>query len=199
MKLLHIDSSILGENSVSRILSAEIVAHLKVRGDVEVIYHDLAARPIGNLTGRYLAGQNADVQHDQALQEDLHLGGRVLTEFLAAETIVIGVPMYNLTIPSQLKAWIDRIIVAGKTFHYTHNGPVGLAGDKRVILALARGGHYSSGSPAAGMEHQESYLRAVLGFIGIMEITTVLAEGVALGADAREKAIASAREVIATL
>ena len=199
MKLLHIDSSILGDNSVSRTLSADVVAHLKSKGDTEVTYHDLAARPIPHLTGRYLAGQSPDVQHDPALQEDLHLGGKALQDFLAADTVVIGVPMYNFTIPSQLKAWVDRITVAGKTFHYTENGPVGLAGGKHVILALARGGLYSPGNPGAAFEHQESYLRAIFSFVGITEVTSILAEGVALGAEAREKSIAAAREAIAKL
>ncbi|CAI9119840.1 FMN-dependent NADH-azoreductase [Brytella acorum] len=199
MKLLHIDSSILGDNSVSRALSADVVAHLENKAETEITYHDLAARPIPHLTGRYLAGKSPDVQHDPALQEDLHLGGKALEEFLAADTVVIGVAMYNFTIPSQLKAWIDRIVVAGKTFHYTENGPVGLAGDKHVILALARGGIYSPGTPGAAIEHQESYLRAIFGFIGITRITSILAEGVALGAEAREKSIAVAREAIAKL
>ena len=91
----------------------------------------------------------------------------MLDEFLAADTIVIGAPMYNFTLPSQLKAWIDRIVIAGKTFRYTENGPEGLAGGKRVIIALARGGFYSDGSPAAALEHLETYLRGVFNFIGI--------------------------------
>ena len=93
MKLLHVDSSILGSKSVSRQISAGIVATLKAQNPgLEVTYRDLGAEPIGHLTGAYLAGQPADVKHDQALQEDLDLGGRALSEFLAADVVVVGVP-----------------------------------------------------------------------------------------------------------
>ena len=109
----------------------------------------------------------------------------MLDEFLAADTIVIGAPMYNFTLPTQLKAWIDRILVAGKTFRYTENGPEGLAGGKRVIIALARGGFYDAGSPAAALEHLESYLRGVFNFIGI-EPEFVAADGLAIGPEQRE-------------
>ena len=200
MKLLHIDSSILGENSVSRVLSAAVVKRLQaVHDGLDVTTRDLAASPISHLSGSYLAGQSAEVQHDQALQEELALGGSALAEFLAADIVVLGVPMYNFTIPSQLKAWVDRVLVAGKTFHYTERGPEGLAGGKRVILALSRGGFYGPGKPAAHYEHQESYLRGVFGFIGLPEIETILAEGVATGPEQRQKALDGALEQIATL
>ena len=101
------------------------------------------------------------------MQEDLALGGAVLAEFLESDIVVLGVPMYNFTVPSQLKSWVDRILVAGRTFRYTDHGPEGLAGGKRVVLALSRGGFYGPGAPAAPYEHQESYLRAALGFIGL--------------------------------
>lgn len=190
MKLLHIDSSILGDNSVSRAISAAVVARLRVvHQGVEVGYRDLAASPISHLSGAYLAGQRADVQHDQAMQEDLSLGGAALAEFLAADIVVVGAPMYNFTIPSQLKSWVDRVMVAGKTFHYTATGPQGLAGGKRVILALSRGGFYGPGAPAAPFEHQESYLRTVFGFMGLPEVEVIRAEGVATGAEQRQKAL----------
>ena len=193
MKLLHIDSSILGANSVSRAISAAAVARLRaVHDGVEVHRRDLAASPIHHLSGAYLAGQQADVQHDQAMQEDLSLGGAVLAEFLAADIVVAGVPMYNFTIPSQFKAWVDRVMVAGRTFHYTATGPVGLAGGKRVILALSRGGFYGPGAPAALFEHQESYLRAAFGFMGLPDVEVILAEGIATGAEQREKALDAA-------
>ncbi len=167
MKLLHVDTSILGENSVTRRVTAGIVEALKAEHPgIEVIHRDLGASPIGHLSGAYLAGQSADVKHDQALQEDLDLGGRALAEFLAADVVVIGAPMYNFAVPSQLKAWVDRVMVAGQTFRYTATGPEGLAGGKRVIVAVSRGGHYSDG-PYAAFEHGESWLRVVFGFMGI--------------------------------
>ena len=190
MKLLHIDSSILGENSVSRAISAAAVARLKqLDPGLEVIYRDLAAHPIRHLSGAYLAGKDANEKHDQALQEDVDLGGAALAEFLAADIVVVGSPMYNFTIPSQLKSWVDMILVAGKTFHYTEHGPEGLAGGKRVILALSRGGIYSAGAPHAGFDHQESYLRAVFTFMGITDIETLCAEGVAFGPEKRREAL----------
>ena len=200
MKLLHIDSSILGDHSVSRVVSAAAADRVKAKhADVELDYRDLASTPLPHLSGAYLAGQPVDVQHDQALQEDIALGGAALQEFLAADIIVIGVPMYNFGIPSQLKAWIDRICVAGKTFHYTDKGPVGLAGGKRVILAISRGGFYGPGTPHAAAEHQESYLRAVFAFLGITGLEIVRAEGVALGPDKRAEALAAATNEVARL
>jgi FMN-dependent NADH-azoreductase len=193
MNLLHIDSSILGSNSVSRSISAAIVSRLK--GELpalEVHHHDLASAPLPHLSGAYLAGQSADVKHDQALQEDLALGGRVLDEFLAADVVVIGVPMYNFGIPSQLKAWIDRILVAGKTFRYNASGAEGLVHGKRVILAVSRGGFYAAGTPAAVAEHQESHLRALFGFIGVKDLEVVRAEGIAHGPEQRETSLKAA-------
>jgi FMN-dependent NADH-azoreductase len=198
MNLLHLDSSILGGNSVSRQLSAAIVDRLRGPG-VDVVYRDLAAAPLSHLTGAYLAGQSADVQHDQALQDDLDLGAAVMAEFLAADTVVIGVALYNFTVSTQLKAWVDRILVAGKTFRYTATGAEGLAGNKRVILAVARGGIYSPGTPHAAFEHAESYLRVVFGFVGVTDLEVVVAEGLAIGPDQRAAAIAAALAEIAAM
>ncbi|WP_260925133.1 FMN-dependent NADH-azoreductase [Novosphingobium sp. 9] len=180
MKLLHIDSSITGEHSVSRTVSKAIVEALTA-GDasVEVSTLDLAANPLPHLTLDVLG--NPD-------------GSDELNQFLASDVIVIGAGLYNFTIPSQLKAWIDRILVAGKTFQYTAEGPVGLAGDKKVFVALARGGFYGEGQPAAAFEHGETYLRAALGFIGITNPTFVLAEGIAIDQATREAAVAKALE-----
>jgi FMN-dependent NADH-azoreductase len=107
--------------------------------------------------------------------------------------------MYNFGVPSQLKAWIDRIAVAEKTFRYTEKGPEGLAGGKNVIVVSSRGGFYGPGTPAAAMDHQESYLRAVFGFLGVTDVTFVRAEGVALGAEQREKALAEAKSELTKL
>lgn len=198
MKVLHIDSSILGGHSVSRALSAAAVAKLGVPAS-DVTYLDLAATPISHLTGAYLAGQNADVQHDQAMQEDLALGGKVLDDFLSADVVVIGVALYNFTVSSQLKAWVDRILVAGKTFRYTPTGAEGLAGGRRVILTVARGGFYGPGTPHQAFEHAESYLRTVFGFIGITNPEVIVAEGIAVGPEQRESSVKKAMEQVATL
>jgi FMN-dependent NADH-azoreductase len=172
--ILHIDTSINGDNSASRQLTASLVEQIKgSQWGEEIVYRDLAADPIPHLT----LDQFADTS--------------VLDEFLAADAIVIGAPMYNFGIPSQLKAWFDRIAIAGKTFRYTENGPEGLAGGRRVIVALTRGGVYGEGSPAAGLEFVERYLRAAFNFIGI-EPEFVLAEGLAISPEQRERSISQA-------
>jgi FMN-dependent NADH-azoreductase len=201
MNLLHLDSSILAGNSVSRVLSAAVVAQLKrAHPGLHETYRDLAAAPVPHLSGAYLAATQAgEAEHEPALQADLALGAAVMEEFLAADIVVIGVALYNFTVPSQLKAWIDRIAIAGKTFRYTEAGPEGLVGNKRVILAIARGGVYAPGAPAAPFEHGETYLRAVFGFMGVHHPEVVVAEGVAMGPDHRAQAIAAAQARIAGL
>lgn len=201
MNLLHLDSSILGANSVSRALSAAVVARLReTHPGLTQTYRDLAAHPVPHLSGAYLAAaQSTEGAHEPALQADLALGSAVMEEFLAADIVVIGVGLYNFTVPTQLKAWIDRIAVAGKTFRYTEKGPEGLVGGKRVILAIARGGLYGPGMPAAPLEHGETYLRAVFGFLGVFTPEVIVAEGVAMGPDAREAAVAGALARIAAL
>lgn len=200
MKLLHIDSSILGDASVSRLLSADVVAAQRAaHPGLEVTYCDLGAAPIGHLSGAHLAAAQGAVPADPAVQRDVEAGRAALDEFLAADVVVIGAPMYNFGVPSQLKAWIDRIAIAGVTFRYTEAGPEGLAGGKRIIVASSQGGFYGPGTPAAPMEHQESYLRAVFGFLGVKHVTFVRAEGVALGFKAREQAIEAARDTLTRL
>ncbi|MCW2382692.1 MULTISPECIES: FMN-dependent NADH-azoreductase [unclassified Sphingobium] len=178
MTVLHIDSSIQGENSITRQISAGIVERLTAeQPGADVRYRDLAAQPLPHLT---LPGFGTDE------------AAAVLAEFLDADTVVIGAPMYNFTISTQLKAWIDHIAVAGKTFRYDETGnAIGLAGDKRVIVALSRGGFYGAGTPAAAVEHAESYLRAVFGFIGIVP-EFIVAEGAAVGPEHRAAGIEAA-------
>ena len=174
MTILHIDASINGHNSASRAISRSIVDQLTIeRGGGDVIYRDLAADPLPHLTLAAFADTS------------------VLDEFLAADTVVIGAPMYNFTLPTQLKAWIDRILIAGTTFRYTENGPEGLAKGKRVIIGLARGGFYNEGSPAAALEHLESYLSGVFNFIGIQP-EFVAADGLAVSAEQRQESISQA-------
>ena len=200
MKLLHVDGSILGAHSVSRTVSAAIVDRLRAdTPDLDVHYRDLAATPIPHLSGATLAGQQPNATNTPDVQHDVALGGQVLDEFLAADIVVIGAPMYNFTVSSQLKAWIDRILVAGKTFRYGETGAVGLVGDKRVIVALARGGFYGADTPQAAAEHAETYLRAVFGFVGVTNPEIIVAEGIAVGPEVREKALAGALEAVGEL
>jgi FMN-dependent NADH-azoreductase len=192
MKLLHIDSSVVGSHSVSRQVSAAIVGRLRqATPGLEVVYRDLASTPLSHLSGAHLAAAQGAAP-EAALQQDLAAGRAVMDEFLAADIVVLGAPMYNFTIPSQLKAWIDRIVVAGKTFKYGAQGAEGLAGNKRVIIAVSRGGFYGAGSPAAAGEYVESYLRWVFGFIGVKNPKFISADGVQVGPEHREKAVAGA-------
>lgn len=192
MKLLHIDSSILGDHSASRTLSADLVAaERRLHPDLEVTYRDVAAAPFQHLTGAHLAASEA------APGIDAVEGAAALAEFLAADIIVIGAPMYNLTIPSQLKAWLDRLVVAGKTFRYTSAGAEGLAGGKKVQIASTRGGAYA-GTPLESIDHQESLLRTVFGFLGITDITFFRAENLSR-TELRDASLKQARDQIAEL
>ena len=199
MKLLHIDSSVLGPHSISRQLSAAVVDRLRQAAPgLEVVYRDLTSTPLGHLTGPHLAAAPGAAL-EPALQQDLATGQAVMDEFLAADTVVLGAPMYNFTIPSQLKAWIDRIVVAGKTFKYGAAGAEGLAGNKRVIIAISRGGFYGAGTPAAVGEHLETYLRWVFGFIGVQNPEFISADGIQVGPEHREKALAGALHAVTNL
>ncbi len=199
MKLLHLDSSVLGPHSVSRQVSAAAVERLRqANPGLVVTYRDLTETPLAHLTGSHLAaGQGAPVE--PSLRDDVAAGHAMLEEFLAADTVVIGAPMYNFTIPSQLKAWIDRILVAGKTFKYGANGVEGLAGNKRVIVAISRGGFYGSDTPMAAAEHLETYLRWVFGFIGVRNVEFIPADGIQIGPEHREKAVAGALQAAGSL
>jgi len=195
MKILHLDSSITGDASVSRKLTAAVVERLvALAPDADVTYRDLAAQPLPQASGPLLAaaaGVDMPVQ-DSALHADVSLVGRVLDEVLAADVIVIGAPMYNFSVPSQLKAWLDAIAVPGRTFRYDAQGAHGLLGEKRVVIASARGNVYGVGSPVAAYDHHESYLRSFLGFLGVTRIEVVRAEGVKLSPEHADVAVAGA-------
>jgi len=200
MKILHIDSSILGGASVSRQLSAEIVAKLRADNPgAEVTYRDIGGNPLPHLSGAVLAAAQGPQEVTGELAQDLKTGSDVLAEFLAADAIVIGAPMYNFGVSSQLKAWVDRILIAGKTFRYTEKGPEGLAGAKKVFVAVSRGGFYGPESGMGAFEHQESHLKAVFTFIGVTDITFIQAEGLAIGADQKAAALKKASGEIASL
>jgi FMN-dependent NADH-azoreductase len=200
MKLLHLDASILGGNSVSRQLSAAAVERLrKATPDLDVTYRDITATPLSHLSGVHLAAAQGATPEASAVRDDIALSQAVLDEFLAADIVVIGAPMYNFTIPSQLKAWIDRILVAGKTFKYSEKGVEGLAAGKRVIVTISRGGFYGADTPSAAGEHLETYLRWVFGFIGIPNPEIIVAEGIQISPAQREKAVADALQAATSL
>lgn len=202
MKLLHLDSSILGEHSVSRALSAAAVVRLQVlHPNLEVTYRDLAADPVPHLSGAVVDVVRGGMEAPAvpAVLQDLALGEALVDELVTADIVVIGVGFYNFTISTQLKAWIDRVAVAGKTFRYTEKGPEGLLGAKRLVLTIARGGIYGAGSPMAMLEHGESYLRGTFGFLGITSPEVIVAEGLNMGPEQREATLQAAKAVIAEL
>ncbi len=181
MKLLHLDSSIMGEGSASRAISAAAVERVReTHPGIEVAYRDLAAEPLPHMT------------LDTFMTLD---SGDDVQQFLDADIVVIGAGFYNFSIPSQLKAWIDRIAVRGKTFAYGESGPVGLVKGKRVIVALARGNVYGEGSPYVAFEHAETLLRSIFTFVGA-DIEFVVAEGLGRGEDARRIAIDGALDQV---
>jgi FMN-dependent NADH-azoreductase len=203
MTLLQIDSSITGPNSVSRTLTAAIVERLRqTNPGLQLVHRDLvttapdhgtpanfpSAHPISAM-----AGNAPELAAGRAASD------AILDEFLAADIVVIGAPMYNFSLPSQLKAWIDRILVPGKTFAYGPEGVKGLAAGKRVIIAISRGNLYGPEQPAASFEHLETYLRSVFAFIGVTDPQIIVAEGVARGPDARQAALDKALEQTAAL
>ena len=188
MKVLHIDSSIMADASVSRQLSQAIVSQLSEKhAQVEVEYLDLATQPIPHLDAEILMGQNA---------EQSALGERIIQQYLDADVVVIGAAMYNFGITSTLKAWIDRISVAGRTFKDTENGPVGLAGDKKAYIASSRGGVYGENSP---VDFQESFLKTVFNFTGVTDVEIIRAESVNMGPELKDKAIAAALAQVQTI
>jgi FMN-dependent NADH-azoreductase len=202
MKLLHIDSSALGANSVSRQLTQQVVDQwLATHPGTVVEYLDLAKHAPSHLSADSLGfrmGPNADGQTELQRHEN-QVSEKLVSQFMAADVIVVGAPMYNFSIPSQLKAWIDRVAQVGRTFKYTETGPQGLAGGKTVIVASSRGGVYSTNPALAGLDHQESYLRTVFGFFGVTDVRFVRAEGVAMGDVAKAKALDAAVVTIESL
>jgi FMN-dependent NADH-azoreductase len=176
MIILHVDSSITAENSVTRSIGEAAIARLSaLNPDAEIRRRDLASDPLGHITLGDLG--------DASLAE----------EFLAADVVVIGAPMYNFSIPSSLKAWMDRLAIAGTTFRYSDKGAEGLAGGRKLIIASARGGFYGSDTGRAWLDHQEAYLRGFFEFLGVTDIAFIRAEGIAMGPDARARALEGAK------
>ncbi|WP_447775039.1 FMN-dependent NADH-azoreductase [Variovorax boronicumulans] len=195
MKLLHIDSSILAAGSTSRQLTAETVAAWRAaHPNTQVEYLDLAVDAPSHFSADALGIKTGvQAQPTEAQLRENALSEKLVTQFLAADVVVIGAPLYNFTIPTQLKAWIDRLAQAGRTFKYTDKGAVGLAGGKTIIVASSRGGIYSTSEGGQAAEHQESYLKVIFGFFGITDVRFVRAEGIAMGDAPKAAALTAAR------
>ena len=196
MIVLHIDSSPRGVDSVSRDLTRQIVNRLKaVEPTLDVVQYDLGDRPLPHLSSDAIGALR---RAELATAEQRELGAlsdRMIEELQRADLIVIGSPMHNFGITSQLKAWFDTIICAGKTFSYGEQGPEGLLKDKRAIVVETRGGVYTTG-PAASFNHQEPHLKTLLGFIGISDVQFIHAEGLDMGPESRANGLAHAKSAI---
>ena len=196
--VLLVTSSLLGEDSKSTKIATEFVTAWKAsNGAARIVHRDLGSVGIPHLTGEHMAAwmtahqERSERQHDLVKESD-----PLIEEVEAADVIVIAAPMYNFSIPSTLKAWIDHITRAGRTFHYTANGPEGLLKNKKVFVIAARGGIYTGDSPAKGYDFQEPYLRAILGFNGLTDVTFIHVEGQKLNPEAAEAGIVKARKTV---
>ncbi len=198
--ILYLNSSVRSTGSVSRQLSGEFIEKLKAaHPGANVVTRDLAANPLPHLSeamvGAYFTPpeQRSDEQKQLIKTSD-----EVVAELLAADVVVVGAPMYNFSVSSTLKSWIDHVARAGVTFKYTETGPVGLVHGKKFVIFTSRAGVYSSG-PAQSMDFQETYLRGVLGFLGITDVTFISAEGLAAGDEAVNSALANGRSAMDAL
>ena len=192
--VLNVETSPLGDYSVSRKLTAKVITELKAKhADTQVVTRDLTTSPLPHLSGLTVSAFfTPPEQRNEVQVEALKLSDELVDELLAADVIVIGVPMWNFGIPSSLKAWIDHVVRAGRTFKYGASGPESLLPlGKKVFITSSRGGVYSSG-PMEVMDHQESYLKTVLGFIGLHDVTFIRAEGVGKGEEAVKNAMDTA-------
>ncbi len=195
--VLVIESSARQQGSVSRQLTAEFVARWQqVHAQDAVVIRDLAREPVPHLDADLLGGwMKPAAERTLAEQAALECSERLTAELLVADVLVLAAPMYNFTIPSTLKAWLDHVLRAGVTFQYTEQGPRGLLQGKRAFVLTARGGVYA-GSP---LDQQEPYLRQVLGFIGIEDVRFIHAEGMSMGSDSAEQGLARARMLLGEL
>jgi FMN-dependent NADH-azoreductase len=195
--ILHIDSSVRSQGSLTRQLGAEVIAKLQAANPAAtVVTRDVVSNPLPHLTEQHIGAFFTPAEQRNAEQAyAIKTSDALVDELLAADTIVIGAPMYNFSITSGLKAWIDHIARVGRTFQYGANGPQGLVTGKKVIVVVASGGVYSEG-PAAAYDHVTTYLRAALGFLGMTDVSFVIAEGVSMGEEAVAKAQTKARTQI---
>lgn len=195
-KVLLLNSSILGDGGQSRALAEHFKTQVAQRDDISVTERDLVVQALPHLQGDELAswmvpeGERDDAQYALAARSEA-----LLDELFAHDIVVFAVPLYNLGIPSQLKAWFDRVLRAGRTFRYTENGPQGLLEGKRAVILAARGGEYVG----TALDSQTPHLTHMLGLMGVSEVDFVYAEGLAVSESRREAALKEARQGIASL
>lgn len=199
--LLFVTSSLMGDKSQSRQVAADYVANILAKTPgLSVVERHLTPDSIPHLGMDALAGLGAAPDaRTPAQAAAVKLADTIIEEVEAADTIVLAVPMYNFSVPSTLKAWLDHVARAGRTFKYTATGPEGQLKGKRVVVVVSRGGFYSGDSPAKGMDFQEPYLRTFFGFLGITHVSFVQVEGQAVGPDVAAKGLAAAKTAITAL
>lgn len=195
--LLHIDSSARTGGSISRQLTASFAQQWQAKNPGgKIVHRDLAANTLPHLSESMMGAYFTPADARSAEQADvIKQSDALVDELLAADTIVIGVPMYNFAPPSTLKAWIDHVFRAGRTFKYGETGPVGLVTGKKAVIILSRGGKYSEG-PMEALDFHGKYIKSALGFIGITDVELVIAEGVSMGEEAAKQAVAGAEAKI---
>ncbi|WP_019410553.1 FMN-dependent NADH-azoreductase [Pseudomonas psychrophila] len=189
--VLIVESSARLEGSFSRQLTQQFISQWKAAHPADpVAVRDLALNPVPHMDANLLGGwMKPEAQRSTAEQASLQRSDELTDELLNADVLVLAAPMYNFAIPSTLKAWLDHVLRAGVTFKYTDTGPQGLLYGKKAYVLTARGGIYAGSTT----DHQEPYLRQVLAFIGIHDVTFIHAEGMNLGSDFQEKGLSQAQ------
>ncbi len=192
-QILCLTSSPRRDTSYSNLVAARLLKEIRtLHPDSAITIRDLAGQPLPHIDADFVTATRSvagpRTKRQQALIEQSDI---LVDELLRADTIIIAAAMINFGVPSTLKAWIDYVVRPGHTFRYTEHGSKGLLGGRRAILVLARGGLYSGG-PFKNAEHDESYLRSVLTFLGITDIQSILIEGIGLGPEAAERAVGAA-------
>jgi len=198
-KVLVLNSSALGGASVSNQITQDVLTELRARDPgLTVTVRDLGASPVPHLNSESATALRGATPANEAQAAAQELSDSLIAELKAADTIVIGAPMYNFGIPSTLKAWFDYVLRAGITFRYTEAGPVGLLEGKRAIVIESRGGYYSEGATKV-LDSQEPHLKTLLGFVGIKDTTFIRVEKLAFGPEARRQAFDGARAQLGQL
>lgn len=196
--VLHLDASARIERSISRTLSDEFLTAWKdAHSDDILTYRDLGHQSIPHVTEAWIAAAySSPADHTPELQEAIRLSDELIDELLAADRYVVGLPMYNFSVPSVFKAYIDQIVRVGRTFAVDSSGYTGLVKDRKMLVITAQGGSYRPGTPMEAYNFHEPYLRTIFGLIGITDISFIYADGLAMGDEARERSVAQAREAI---
>ncbi|MEX0962904.1 MAG: NAD(P)H-dependent oxidoreductase [Pseudohongiellaceae bacterium] len=194
--VLRITTSILGETSVSAQLMEELLAALADAEDIKLTERDFASQPIPHFDNAWLTAlSTAAAERNEEQQQKVDYSNSLIAELQAADTVIIGLPMYNFSVPSMLKAWIDHVARAGVTFKYTDSGSVGLLHEKKVYLVTAMGGLHEEG----GTDFLRPYMRQILSFLGLNDVQFVTAAGLNISPERREKGLAAARNEIENL